>query len=69
MNDKSGSNFASAFDALLDKNWQRLDALGSSSPRTGAPGPRPGAVAAPPPVGRSARKIARCEGKDFSFDI
>lgn len=68
MSDKPGSDFSSAFDALLEKNQQRLDALYGRSPNASTPAPRPAAVAAPVPVGKD-RGSGRADGLDFTFDV
>lgn len=66
-NDKDPS-LSSAFDALLDKNRQRLDALSGSRPKTVVQ--RPAVTAAPTPKPSSgSRRKGRSDGQDFSFDI
>ncbi len=68
MRDKPESDFSAAFDALLDKNRQRLEALYGGSSKASTPAPRSATVAADVPVS-AGRKFGRCKGKDFSFDI
>jgi hypothetical protein len=62
-----GSEFAGAFDDLLDKNWQRLDELYGGNRETRA------TQAATPPAAQPgtgmARRFGTCEGLKFSFDI
>jgi hypothetical protein len=69
MSDNRDSNLSSAFDALLDKNWQRLDALTGATPRV-TPPPRPTAAsAAPTAPGSGKRRSGQSDGREFSFDI
>jgi|TARA_B100002003_G_C13801841_1_gene395777 hypothetical protein len=67
MSEERGANLSAAFDAMLEKNWQRLDALHGGSPNVGAPTSRPATAAAPAPAG-AQRGTGCCEGKSFSFD-
>ncbi len=70
MSDDRGASLSSAFDALLDKNWQRLDALSSTSsgerPKTARP-VQP-AAAAPEPI-KGERRSGRSDGIDFKFEV
>ncbi len=68
MSDEKGSSLSSAFDALLDKNRQRLDDLSGSRPKTVVQ--RPAVTTAPTPKPSSGnRRKGRSDGQDFSFDI
>ena len=68
MSDRPGPVFSSAFDALLDDNRQRLDALYGGRPNASTPAPRAATIAAFAPVGKD-RRSGRFDGLDFSFDI
>jgi hypothetical protein len=74
MSDNRDANLSAAFDALLETNWQRLDALSAGGSRP-APRPSAGAAVATPtartePGGRQGnRQIGRCDGLNFSFDL
>jgi len=67
MSDRPGPVFSSAFDALLDDNRQRLDALYGGWPNASTPAPRAATIAAFAPVGKD-RRSGRFDGLDFSFD-
>ncbi|MDP6689107.1 MAG: hypothetical protein QF384_06400 [Alphaproteobacteria bacterium] len=68
MSDDKGSSLSAAFDALLDKNWQRLDALSGSSPKTAVQRPVDKTVPTAKPSSGD-RRTGRSDGRDFSFDL
>lgn len=78
MGDDRDTNLSAAFDALLEQNWQRLDALSGSRRRpsqSALTSPGPGAASVPPAVdgggqaGQGGRRQGRCDGLKFSFDV
>ena len=72
MSDKGEANLSAAFDALLEKNWQRLDALsvgGSRAARaTPRPAPRAAADSSAVHAEPGSRRNGRCDGLNFSFE-
>ncbi len=70
MSNDRGASLSSAFDALLDKNWQRLDALSSTSsgkrPVMARPVQPPAATPAP---SKGERRSGRSDGIAFKFEI
>ncbi|MDA1101100.1 MAG: hypothetical protein O2967_19190 [Proteobacteria bacterium] len=68
MTEDRRSDFSFAFDALLDQNRQRLDALYGGSANAGARASRTATVAALGPASEG-RRSARINGLDFSFDM
>ena len=73
MGDDRDASLSSAFDALLDKNRQRLDDLSSTSSRERAKTARPmlapaqPSASVPTPAG-GKRRTGRSDGREFSFD-